>query len=290
MAVSVNVNWERRICMFPTFFDKDGLMYSNTAFGDYPHLGPAVSPSSKGLQQAGDFMGWMLLSYKKPVKASSAAAENLPQNIADENVKTFWLAAANDDKQWIEIDLQQPSKVFAIQVNYHDYKSGMYGRVSNLAHRYTIEGSMDGQNWNTVVDKSNNYNDVPNDYVELYNPQQLRYIRYKNIHVPTPHLAISGLRVFGISTGKKPTAVKNIKVGRDAGRKDVMINWDAQTNSQGYNVYWGIAPDKLYNSWMVYGENSLLMKSLSTDQQYYFSVEAFNENGVGEKVKPVKAE
>ncbi len=27
MAVSVNMNWERRICMFPTSFDKDGLMY-----------------------------------------------------------------------------------------------------------------------------------------------------------------------------------------------------------------------------------------------------------------------
>jgi hypothetical protein len=28
MAVSVNVNWERRLCVFPTWFDQDGLMYS----------------------------------------------------------------------------------------------------------------------------------------------------------------------------------------------------------------------------------------------------------------------
>src|SRR5690606_28275928 len=43
MAVSVNVNWERRLAMYPTYFDEEGLMYSNTRFGDYPHYGPAVA-------------------------------------------------------------------------------------------------------------------------------------------------------------------------------------------------------------------------------------------------------
>ncbi|UVV76115.1 fibronectin type III domain-containing protein [Bacteroides fragilis] len=50
--------------------------------------------------------------------------------------------------------------------------------------------------------------------------------------------------------------------------------------AQGYNVLWGVAPDKLYSSWMVYGSNELEMKSLTIDQDYYFAVEAFNENGV----------
>ena len=45
-----------------------------------------------------------------------------------------------------------------------------------------------------------------------------------------------------------------------------MITWDAAKNSQGYNIRWGIAPDKLYNSWLLYGKNELLLKSLSTDQ------------------------
>src|SRR5690606_23508139 len=42
MAVSINVNWERRLCMFPVFFDRDNLMYSNTSYGDYPHFAPDV--------------------------------------------------------------------------------------------------------------------------------------------------------------------------------------------------------------------------------------------------------
>jgi hypothetical protein len=282
MAVSVNVNWERRICMYPTYFDKEGLMYSNTSFGDYPHFVPEAG------SKAGQFAGWMLLSYKKPAKASSVLDNYSPENITDENVKSFWVAAKNDDQQWIEIDLVNPGKVYALQLNYHDHKSDLYGKIPGLKHQYIIEGSMDGKNWQIMADKKNNFKDVPNDYVELTNPLIVRYIRYKNIHVPTPNLSISGLRVFGIGEGKVPVLVKNFKVNRLSDRRDAMIRWEAQANCQGYNILWGIAPDKLYNSWLVYDKNSLLLKSLSIDQTYYFSIEAFNENGISEKTKPIE--
>lgn len=284
MAVSVNVTWERRICMYPTFFDKEGLMYSNTSFGDYPHYAPTI-PEKKG-----EFAGWMLLSYNKPVKASSEKDDFKVQNVVDESAKTFWVAQKNDDQQWIEIDLVNPGKVFAIQLNYHDYQTGLYGRVPGLYHRYVIEGSIDGKNFISLIDKKNSFMDVPNDYVELAVPFVGRYIRYKNIHVPSPWLSISGLRVFGIGTGKLPTVVKNFSVTRKTDRRDAMITWSQQANCQGYNVRWGIAPDKLYSSWMVYDKNSLELKSLSVDQQYYFSIEAFNENGISERAKVIKVE
>ena len=281
-AVSVNVNWERRLCMFPTGFDKDGLMYTDTYFGDYPHYAPAIGGKH------GAFKGWMLLSYNKPVKASSHQMEHAAKFINDENVKTFWLAEKNNDKQWIEIDLQKPAMVNAIQVNYHDYKSGMFGRYPNLHHRYTIEGSLDGTTWKTLVDRSNNFKDVPNDYVELGAAQNVRFIRYKNIHVPTPSLAISGLRVFGTGSGKAPDAVKNFKVARNIDKRDAMITWDKVAGAQGYNVLWGIALDKLYSSWMVYENNMLDLKALTVDQSYYFTVEAFNENGVSKRAEVIK--
>ena len=69
-----------------------------------------------------------------------------------------------------------------------------------------------------------------------------------------------------------------------------MISWDAQQDCQGYNVLWGIAPGKLYNSWMVYGKNSLELKSLTVDQTYFFALEAFNENGISERTKVLKVE
>lgn len=118
-AVAVNIGWERRISMFPAGFDKEGLMHVNTSFGDYPHFAPAISG------KAGEFTGWMLLSYKKLVKASSSRASYGPENIVDENVKTFWVASENNDRQWVEIDLLHPAAVYAIQVNYNDYQSDM---------------------------------------------------------------------------------------------------------------------------------------------------------------------
>ncbi|MEP6950172.1 MAG: family 43 glycosylhydrolase [Ginsengibacter sp.] len=284
MAVSINVNWERRLCMYPTWFDDEGLMHSDTRFGDYPHYAPAI-PGRQG-----EFSGWMLLSYKKPVKASSTLQNFDVKNVVDENVKTFWVAEKNDDKQWIEVDLNNPGKVFAIQVNYNDYKSGLYGKIPGLFNRYVIEGSMDGKSWITLVDRTDNFKDVPNDYVELGIPQTVRYIRYQNIHVPTPNLSISDLRIFGIGQGKVPQAVKNFSVDRKTDRRDAMIAWDKQLNTQGYNILWGIASNKLYNSWMVYDINSLNLKSLATDQTYYFSIEAFNENGVSRATKVIKVE
>lgn len=282
MAVNVNIGWERRIGMFPTYFDKDGLMYCNTYFGDYPHYAPAISG------KAGKFTGWMLLSYKKPVKASSFLKDYTPEKITDENVKTFWTADKNDDKQWIEVDLMNPAKVFAIQVNYNDYQSNLYGRIPNLYQRYIIEGSMDGNRWQILVDRSDNFQDVPNDYVELANPQIVRYVRYKNIHVPTPYLSISDLRVFGIGLGKVPGEVKRLSVKREKDSRNALITWEQQPNCQGYNVLWGIAPDKLYSSWMVYDKGLLQMRNLDRDQVYYFSIESFNENGVSKRGKVIQ--
>lgn len=303
MSLSATVNWERRLCMFPTFFDGDGIMYCDNSFGDYPHFAPAV-PGHQG-----EFAGWMLLSYGKPVKASSYAegsapkaqgfsdanrpktsANFRPENLNDELCKTYWVAKTNGADEWVEIDLEAPATIYATQVNYADYLSNMYGRLPGLRHRYVIEGSLDGRSWTTIVDRSRNFKDVPNDYVQVDRPTRARFVRYRNMEVPTPHLAISDLRIFGLGEGKKPAAVKGLKVDRQqSDRRDALLTWEAGKNCQGYNIRWGIAPDKLYNSWLVYGKNELLLKSLTTDQSYYFTIEAFNENGISEPARLVEA-
>jgi hypothetical protein len=284
MSVSVNKNWERRICMFPAYFDKEGLMYCNTAFGDYPHYAPDY-PGKEG-----EFTGWMVLSYKKPVKCSSVKDPFIASNVTDENIKTFWVADKNDDQQWLEIDLENPGKVFAIQINFHDYKSDIYGKAHGLFHRYTIEGSSDGVNWKLLVNRKNNFRDVPNDYVELGKPVETRYIRFKNIHTPMRNLAISDLRIFGQGTGNPPKRIKGFRVIRYSDRRDALIQWEKQENCQGYNIRWGIEPDKLYSSWTVYDDNYLKLRCLNTNQKYYFTIEAFNENGISStsEIKPME--
>ena len=280
--LSINYKFERRLCMFPTFFDEDGVMYSDTYFGDYPHYSPdQVSRQTT----SGGFRGWMLLSYGKPVKASSQLESYPVENVTDENLKTFWVAGKNDDKQWVEIDLEEVSDVYALQLNFFDYEeTGFWGRMPNLRQRYLVEASVDGARWRVLVDYRNSFRDAPHNYIELDQPIEARYIRYRHHYVPGKNLAMGNIRVFGLGRGKKPATVKGFTVVREADERNVRISWKAVKGAQGYNVLWGVAPDKLYSSWMVYGDNSVDLRALTVGQKYYFAIEAFNENGISQRV------
>lgn len=280
--LSINYKFERRLCMFPTFFDEDGVMYSDTYFGDYPHYSPdQVSRQTT----SGGFRGWMLLSYGKPVKASSQLGSYPVENVTDENLKTFWVAGKNDDKQWVEIDLEEVSDVYALQLNFFDYEeTGFWGRMPNLRQRYLVEASVDGARWRVLVDYRNSFRDAPHNYIELDQPIEARYIRYRHHYVPGKNLAMGDIRVFGLGRGKKPATVKGFTVVREADERNARISWKAVKGAQGYNVLWGVALDKLYSSWMVYGDNSLDLRALTVGQKYYFAIEAFNENGISQRV------
>ena len=280
--LSINYKFERRLCMFPTFFDEDGVMYSDTYFGDYPHYSPdQVSRQTT----SGGFRGWMLLSYGKPVKASSQLESYPVENVTDENLKTFWVAEKNDDKQWVEIDLEEVSDVYALQLNFFDYEeTGFWGRMPNLRQRYLVEASVDGARWRVLVDYRNSFRDAPHNYIELDQPIEARYIRYRHHYVPGKNLAMGDIRVFGLGRGKKPATVKGFTVVREADERNARISWKAVKGAQGYNVLWGVALDKLYSSWMVYGDNSLDLRALTVGQKYYFAIESFNENGISQRV------
>ena len=280
--LSINYKFERRLCMFPTFFDEDDAMYSDTYFGDYPHYSPdQVSRQTT----SGGFRGWMLLSYGKPVKASSQLESYPVENVTDENLKTFWVAEKNDDKQWVEIDLEEVSDVYALQLNFFDYEeTGFWGRMPNLRQRYLVEASVDGARWRVLVDYRNSFRDAPHNYIELDQPIEARYIRYRHHYVPGKNLAMGDIRVFGLGRGKKPATVKGFTVVREADERNARISWKAVKGAQGYNVLWGVALDKLYSSWMVYGDNSLDLRALTVGQKYYFAIESFNENGISQRV------
>lgn len=280
MALNVNVGWERRIGAFPAFVDGDGLLHCDTRFGDYPHFAPSES------DRQGAFAGWMLLSYGKPVTVSSAVGDFKAEYLTDEKVKTFWLASPEDQEPWVRIDLQRPMEVRALQINYNDYQSNMYGRPPAPGHQFLLEGSLDGVEWITLEDRSETQRDAPNAYIQLERPARCRYVRYRNIHVPTPHLSISDFRIFGLGGGKLPGVPSRLQADRSADRLDVQLHWKEIPGVQGYNVLWGIAPDKLYNSWMVYGKADLELRALTAGQAYYIAVEAFNENGVSAPSKP----
>ena len=288
MVVAVKNNFERRLGIWPAGFDKDDVMYCNTAFGDYPHFLPGDMIDHKQSR----FTGWMLLNYKKPVQVSSTLGSQYNANNAvDESIKTYWSAASANKGEWIQTDLGQTSTINAVQINYADQDVSFLGKTLNEQHQYLLYYSLDGKKWNVLIDKSANKKDVPHDYIELEKPIQARYIKLENIHIPSGKFAISGLRVFGNGNSTKPEAVKDFYVLRtEKDKRSAWLKWSPVDNAYAYNIYFGTDPDKLYNSIMVHDANDYYYKGMDSKKTYYYKIEAINENGVSLSSKIVKAE
>ena len=294
-VVSVKNTFERRIGMWPTGFDKDGQMWCNTTFGDYPHYLPSAVNKTKVTEYHPSpyFTGWMLLNYNKPVQVSSTLGGYVPNGAVDELTKTYWSAATGNKGEWIQTDLGKVSRVNAVQINYadQDVDSNRLGKFNNQYHQYKLYYSVDGKKWNVLADKSNNKKDVPHDYVELQKPVQARYIKLENWHMPTGKFAISGFRVFGHGNGAVPNSVQSFIVLRtEKDKRSAFIKWRPEDNAFAYNIYYGTHPDKLYTSIMVHANNEYWMKSMDSHQTYYFQIEAINENGVSQRSPVIKAE
>jgi xylan 1,4-beta-xylosidase len=292
ISISVKNNFERRLGLWPAGFDKGDILYCNSAFGDYPHYLP-TGKKQDDYNPAGDggFTGWMLLNYNKPVQVSSTSGDYTANNAVDESIKTYWSAATGNKGEWMITDLGNTSTVRAVQINYADQDATFLGKQPGIYHQYRLYQSIDGKTWKMLVDKSANNKDVPHDYVELSQPVQARYLKLENIHIPTGKFAISGFRVFGNGNGSKPDTVKELIVLRtEKDKRSAWIKWSPVNNAFAYNIYTGIAPDKLYNCIMVYSNNEYWFKAMDKDQPYYFCIEAVNENGVSKRSDIIKAE
>lgn len=292
IVISTKNNFERRIGIWPAGFDEDGILYSNTAYGDYPTFLP--SQKKNHLQES--FSGWMLLNYNKPVQVSSTLGGFQPNFSNDEDIKTYWSAKTGAKGEYLISDLGEKSTIHAIQINFADQDVELMGKPeTTTGHKYIIYSSNDGKNWKIAVDKSKNTKDVPHDYMELEKPITARYLKVENIQMPTGKFAISGFRIFGKGTGQKPDAVQNFAPLRAEARKkgerrSVWFKWQQEPNADGYVIYFGKSPEKLYGSIMVYGKNEYYFSGLDRSDAYYFQIEAFNSNGIGPKSEIKKSE
>lgn len=281
MVISVKHMFERRLGIFPAFFDKEGNFYTYTGFGDFPHVVP-----QKKIKGPEDYQpSWMLLSYNKPVEVSSSLPNHPKENITGEEIKKYWSAETSNKGEWVMVDLLNQCKVNAIQINYAEEGTSILGnkigRADSIYYQYLLEYSNDMKSWKILVDKTSNKTDVPHDYIELSIPITAKYIRLINYHVPDGKFAISSLRIFGKGTGVVPQTISSFTVARDtADKRNVTINWKKHSNVVGYNIRYGTAPNKLYENYQILNTDSLTIHSLDKMQQYFFAIDAFNENGI----------
>ncbi|MDR3095347.1 MAG: family 43 glycosylhydrolase, partial [Bacteroidales bacterium] len=194
-TISVRHVFERRLSLHPVFFDEACNMYACTVFGDYP----LIVPDKKVASPEELFPGWMLLSYGKPVHASSTLDEaHAPENAANEDIRTWWSAQTGSKDEWLAMDLGAVCDVYALQINFADQDATSLGRADDIYYEYTVEKSTDSLRWEPLVDRSRNAGrDAPHDYIRLPKPSPVRFLRIVNGRVPSGKFALSGLRVFG---------------------------------------------------------------------------------------------
>lgn len=212
--------------------------------------------------------------------------------MTDENPRTFWVAENSAPEEWLTIDLGRVYDVKAVQVNFADYQSGIYDTNPSVYTQFRLHASSDGKTWNAIADLTEEKRDRPNAYLELPKPVRARYIRYEHIHVASPNLAISDVRVFGNGSGKPPGPPRGLAARRDGDRRNAFVSWKPVSGAVGYNIRWGIAPAKLYQTWQVWGDggSELEIRALHVDQDYWFAIEAFDENGISRLSESVQIE
>ena len=134
--------------------------------------------------------------------------------------------------------------------------------------------------------------DLPDDYTQLQQPVMARYVRLVNVHMPAGGLfSVSGFRIFGNGFGKAPGRVKGIKAARNASDpRQMHVSWRPVKNADFYIIRYGIARDRLFDSYQVYGTNQFDINSLNLGVSYYLTVDAVNDSGVtrGTNILPIK--
>ncbi len=291
----IGYNWgmERRIVMHPAKFYSDGQMAVSTRFGDFPHYVPRTrfdDPDSL-------FTGWMLLSYRKPVLASSTRRGFGTAALTDENPRTFWVAASNSPGQKLTVDLGKVETVRAVQVNFADYQSRRFADAPDIYTEFALQASSDGRHWREIARTEPPRRDRPNAYFELPRPVRARFIRYVHGHVGAANLAISDIRVFGKKDGPPPPTPALVSASRHEDQRDATIRWARVPGAVGYNIRFGIRPDRLTLTHQLWadelGNGAVLekeLRSLNAGVAYWVAIESFDESGVSRlsRVLPIR--
>lgn len=272
MKISQRHMFERRLGLFPVYITEDGKFAQHSVWTDYPFIIP---------QEKTDFnktnlsLGHALLSYKKPIEASSSLDGFPASNANNEQVENWWSALTGNPGEWLKVDLGSNLEVKAIQINFADQDFTIRAPHELFAYQYYIEASNDNENWKTIVDKRNNTKDAVHELIVPEKPIHARYLRIINAKELPGKFSISGFRVFGKGNREIPGEVTGINIKRNPqDPRRFSITWDKQENVTGYIIHVGINENQLLNAITVF-DNQYEGGWFNRDSEYYFKIEAF---------------
>ncbi len=106
---------------------------------------PAAAPTTKPAASADGLVPFDLARGKTATASSNQGEGHLPSAAFDGDADTRWCAATGEFPQWLQVDLGKPEELTGARI---------FWEKENTAYPFTIEGSVDGKEWSTLVDES----------------------------------------------------------------------------------------------------------------------------------------
>ena len=292
MRLSVRHMFERRVGLYPAGFDRDGELFCNQRYADWPQDVERLreDPFAKPL--------WMPQHLGASVRASSHTPGHEAELAVSEDVQTFWEAGTADPGEYLLLDLGEWVCLHAVQINFADGKpdiSRFEGKVKGdrlidpgpQRTAYLLEGSRDGTDWFVLADRTRTQTDCPHDFCVFEEGIDLRYVRLSRMELPySQKPCVSGLRLFGIGSGEVPEE-PTFEVRR-TGDTELTVRVEKQEDALGWNMLFGHAPDKLYHSCLIFSHGETWLDALVKGQDCYVRLDAFNRAGIREGSRIIK--
>ena len=91
--------------------------------------------------------------------------------------------------------------------------------------------------------------------------------------------------------GLVPSKVNDFKIVRSTNDRCIVnLKWNKSPDAVGFNIRYGTGKDKLYHNYEVLSADSVTIRSLNSLSKYYFTIDAFNENGISKNNKVIEVE
>lgn len=212
MRISKNHQFERRVGLWRAGFDEDGELFCNQRYGDWPM---AVTEEKDDPWKNPE---WFLLSAGKMAQASSYTEGKEPQ----QRRRKMYRPGGRQGQIhrvsgcrliWDRCMMCGQCRLILLMMSriFHALEKSVARLRRAILKKTTIrpDGSWKAQQMGNVTlslrTRSEAKTDLPHDLVVRKEGIQVRYVRLTIVAVPYGQKpCISGLRVFGIGTGRKP--------------------------------------------------------------------------------------
>lgn len=165
-----------------------------------------------------------LLSQQRPVSASSEQNGNLAVNANDvDPVFTRWCANSSGYPGWWQVDLGTPRQVNRAVMQWFD--------DSGRSYQYRIEGSNDGVNYTTLIDRTGNTT-VPMS-ADTFSGTA-RYVRIYVTGGSASYPSIYEAQIFGATATLAPPAPASLTATGAASQ--INLSWPAVGGATSYTV------------------------------------------------------